>query len=121
VGTEHDARILAWEHWREADVHRALQESTGRLLLMFGRRGCGACRLAYARIPPLAAGAVDRLVHLDADDCGGLLREFEVFHLPALFLFRAGQFQAPLHASLAAPDFGQAIACAYAAPAQEAP
>lgn len=121
LGTADDARALAWEHWREADVHRALQDSTGRLLLMFGRHGCGACRQAYLRVPPLAAGAVDRLVYLDADDCGGLLREFEVFHLPALFLFRAGHFHAPLHAALAAPDFGRAIACAYAAAAQEAP
>lgn len=121
MGTEHDARPLTWAHWREADVHRALQDSTGRLLLMFGRPGCGACRQAYARVPLLAAGAVDRLVHLDADDCGGLLREFEVFHLPALFLFRAGHFHAPLHAALAAPGFAQAIERAYAAPSQEAP
>ena len=88
---------------------------------MFGRQGCGACRQAYLRVPALAAGEVDRLVHLDADVCGGLLREFEVFHLPALFLFRAGHFHAPLHAALAAPGFARAIACAYAAPAREAP
>jgi thioredoxin 1 len=121
VSQAHDVRALVWEHWREADVHRALQDSAGRLLLMFGRHGCGSCRQAYARVPLLAIGAVDRLVHLDADHCGGLLREFEVFHLPALFLFRAGRFHAPLHAALAEPGFAQVIERVLAAPAQEAP
>lgn len=113
--------MLSWEHWREPEVHRALPASRGRLLLMFGRRGCGSCRLALARVPLLVAGAVDRLVHLDAEDCGGLLREFDVFHLPALFLFRDGHFHAPLSAPLAAPEFARAVEAAYAAPALEAP
>lgn len=129
IGTSTDGRpvtaarvqSLTWERWREPEFHRALRATTGRLLLMFGRHGCGACRHAYARLPTLSHGAVDRLVHLDADDCGGLLREFEVFHLPALFLFCDGRFHARLSAALCMPQFALAVASAYAAPAQEAP
>lgn len=112
---------LGWQRWREPQVHRALRGSSGRLLLMFGRRGCGTCRVAEARVPALARGRVDALVYLDADDCGGLLREFEVFHLPAMFLFRDGAFHAPLDAPLQADAFAAAVDGAYAAAAQEAP
>lgn len=111
----------SWQRWREPQVHRALRGSSGRLLLMFGRRGCGTCRLAEARVPALACSRVDALVYLDADDCGGLLREFGVFHLPAMFLFRDGTFHAPLEAPLQPDVFAAAIDAAYAAAAQEAP
>jgi thioredoxin 1 len=110
-----------WRSWREPDVHRGLRSSTGRLLLMFGRRGCGTCRAALDRVPLLAAGHVDRFVYLDAEECAGLLREFEVFHLPALFLFAEGRFHATLEAPLIGPDFGQAIERTFASPAQEPP
>ena len=83
--------------------------------------GCGTCRVAEARLPTLARGRIDTLVYLDADDCGGLLREFEVFHLPAMFLYRDGVFHAPLSTSLQPEAFAAAIDSAYAAAAQDAP
>lgn len=88
---------------------------------MIGRAGCGTCRAAQARIPGLATGEVDALLYLDADENGALVREYEVFHLPALFLFSDGAFHGALHAPLVAPQFAEAIRSVYAAPAQEAP
>jgi thioredoxin-like negative regulator of GroEL len=112
---------LQWEQWAEPGFHRTLEASRGRLLLALGREGCGACRAARARIPDLAVGAVDRLAYLDAESCAGLVREFEVFHLPAMFLFRDGRFHAPLAAPLTAPQFAAAVEAAFAAPPEEAP
>ncbi|MCU0950086.1 MAG: thioredoxin family protein [Burkholderiaceae bacterium] len=110
-----------WQRWPAHDVHRRLRVACGRVLLMFARRGCGTCRVAEARLPTLARGRIDTLVYLDADDCGGLLREFEVFHLPAMFLYRDGVFHAPLSTSLQPEAFAAAIDSAYAAAAQDAP
>lgn len=111
---------LDWQRWSEPGFHRALAAQRGRVLLMFGERGCGACRAAMSRIPALAVDHLDRLVYLDASDCGGLLREFGVFHLPALFLFRDGRFQATLEAPIDA-DLGSTIDRIYAAPARDEP
>jgi thioredoxin 1 len=112
---------LAWQPLAGPDLHRFIDALPGRVLLMFGSRACGSCRAARARVPSLADGHVDALVYVDAEVQTALVREYEVFHLPALFLFRAGRYHAPLHAPLAAGEFGRAIDTALAGPAHEAP
>lgn len=111
---------LDWQRWSEPEVHRALGACRGRLLLMFGERACGTCRAALTRIPPLVDRHVGALVYLDAGECGGLLREFDVFHLPALFLYLDGEYHAKLEAPLD-DRLGSAIERAFAADPQEAP
>jgi hypothetical protein len=112
---------LAWQLLAGADPHRFIDALPGRVLLMFGSRACGTCRAAQARVPSLAEGRVDALVYIDAEVQTALVREYEVFHLPAMFLFRAGRYHALLHAPLTPAEFGQAIDAALAGPAQEAP
>lgn len=112
---------LGWVPIRGADLPRRLRAGRERLLLMIGRAGCGACRVAHARVPALAAGRVDALLYADADENTALVREYEVFHLPALFLFRDGIFHGVLEAPLTAPQFAEAIEAVLAAPAQDAP
>ncbi|MCU0940702.1 MAG: thioredoxin family protein [Burkholderiaceae bacterium] len=112
---------LAWQLLAGADPHRFIDALPGRVLLMFGSRACGTCRAAQARVPSLAEGRVDALVYIDAEVQTALVREYEVFHLPAMFLFRAGRYHAVLHAPLMPTEFGQAIDAALAGPAQEAP
>ncbi len=112
---------LAWQPLAGPDLHRFIEASPGRVLLMFGSRACGTCRAAHDRVPSLAEGHVDALVHVDAEVGAALVREYEVFHLPALFLFQAGRYHAALHAPLVPVEFGRAIDLALAGPAQEAP
>jgi thioredoxin 1 len=112
---------LAWQPLAGPALHRLIDALPGRVLLMFGSRACGTCRAALARVPSLAEGHVDTLVYVDAEECAALVREYEVFHLPALFLFRAGRYHAALQAPLAPNEFGRAVDEALAAPAQEAP
>jgi hypothetical protein len=112
---------LAWQRLAGPAVHRLIDASAGRVLLMFGSRACGTCRAAQARVPSLAAGHVDALLYVDAEECAALVREYEVFHLPSMFLFRAGRYHAALHAPLVPVEFGRAVDAALAGPAQEAP
>jgi len=83
-----------------------LLAAAGRSLLIFTSVGCSTCRLAR-QVLPAAALPVDRLYWVDAERSGGLVQRYGVFHLPALFLVRDGEFfgavQAPLReAALAA-------------------
>ncbi len=88
---------------------------------MFGSRACGACRYAEARLPLLARGVIDTLVYVNAAECPGLVREFDVFHLPAMFLYRDGQFHAPLDAALTPETWAAAVEAALAGLPREAP
>jgi thioredoxin-like negative regulator of GroEL len=61
------------------------------------------------------------LFEVDAQRDTALVREFEVFHLPSMFLFKDGHFHCALH-SPANPDaLRRHIDLALAAPAEEAP
>lgn len=106
----------------EFGFHHRLAQTRGPALVIFTGAGCSSCRawkilLAghQARHPELA------LFEVDAGLAQALAREFNVFHLPALFLYRDGHYHGPL-ACEARPDrLETALAAALAAPAQDAP
>jgi hypothetical protein len=50
-----------------------------------------------------------------------LVQEFEVFHLPSLFLYHAGRFHAPLHSEPDAESLSKAIHACLSLSAEEAP
>jgi len=58
---------------------------------------------------------------VDAQREMALTREFEVFHLPTLFLFTQGQFHAELRCDSTPSAIEGAIISALKQPAQEAP
>jgi hypothetical protein len=120
-GDQPAGMTLAWQALVGPDLHRLIDAIPGRVLLMFGSRACGTCRAARDRVPSLAQGHVDALIYVDAEAQMALVREYEVFHLPALFLFQGGRYHAALHAPLAPAEFGRAIDMALAGAAQEAP
>ena len=104
------------------DFHHTLAETPGVSLVMFGSADCGSCRHLKRIFADMAAQ--QPLLHLfevDAQRDTALVREFEVFHLPSMFLFRDGHFHCALH-SPADPDaLRHHIDLALTAPAQEAP
>ena len=112
---------LGCERLHEGEFHKRLAAQPGLTLVMFAQPGCGACRRAEAVLPGWLAGAVQRLVHVDAAAQAALAREFEVFHLPALHLYKDGQYHAPLNTEMTATAVRAAVAVAAAAPAREAP
>lgn len=102
--------------------HRTLSATRGVSLIFFSSRECGSCRLwrqrllQYAQLDPAL-----RLFEVDAERDLALTREFEVWHLPALFLYRDGDFHCALECAAHTAALAQAIQTALAAPAQELP
>ena len=104
------------------DFHHALAETNGVSLVYFTAPGCGACRqLRQVLDSHAAAFATLKLFEVDAQQDMALTREFEVFHLPALFLFKDGHYHAPIHAEPLAPHLIRAVEAALASAPEEAP
>lgn len=101
--------------------HRTLSATRGVSLIFFSNRECATCRhwrqllLNYPHDPDI------KLFEVDAQRDMALTREFEVFHLPALFLYRDGDFHCALQCEAHTGKLAQAIHTALALPAQELP
>ena len=113
--------MIAWRRLTGAEFHAALAATRGVALVMLGSAGCGACRIAHARVPALSAGLADTLFDLDAGEAGGVVREYGVFHLPDFLVFREGVFHARHGAPLEPQAWRGALSALLAAPAQEEP
>lgn len=105
----------------EFDFYRTLAHAGGVSLVLFGSRGCGACRQAEAVLPKALDGAVAHLFKVDVEQGTALAREYEVFHLPALFLFVDGHYHASVHSALTPEALRRSVAAALQSPAQEQP
>ena len=102
------------------DADQQLLSLSGTSLVIFTSQGCAACRYARERLPRLPL-PVERLVWIDAGANGGLVQRYEVFHLPALFVVRDGQFLGALHSRLAPLDLEAALTSVLARPPEELP
>lgn len=104
------------------EFHHLLESVSGPALVLFTGPDCGACRQLKALLAEDAGilGGV-RLFEVDAERDMALMREFEVFHLPTLFLFSDGQFHCELHSEPSPQRIREAIHAALERPAQEAP
>ena len=81
------------------DIDHQLLELAGTSLLIFTGAGCASCRYARQQLPGLDL-PLTRICWIDAEENGGAVARYEVFHLPALFVVRDGQFYGALRASL---------------------
>ena len=102
------------------DIDHQLLELPGLTLVIFTSVGCASCRYARQQLPKLAF-EVDRVCWIDAEENGGAVARYEVFHLPALFVVRDGQFYGALRSPLTASDLGQALASALSREPDELP
>lgn len=104
------------------DFHHRLGDSTGVAIVSFSAAGCGACRHLRRVLLEVAELRPDwRLFEVDAHHEAALCNEFEVFHLPSLFVFHDGDFHCALHAEARPGAIVGAVEAALAEPAQEAP
>jgi thioredoxin 1 len=104
----------------EFQYHQRLHQAGGVALVLFSSPGCGACRTAERRLPGVVPDGV-RLFKVDAQISPGLARAHDIFHLPALLLYRHGEFHARLDCEVSAAALAQAMDAALLAPAQEEP
>jgi len=106
----------------EFGFHHTLAGTRGSALVIFTSVGCSSCR-AWKQL--LAAYCVQHpeitLFEVDAGHAQALTREFNVFHLPALFLYDDGHFHCALQSAAQLDKLHTAIAAALATAAQEAP
>lgn len=104
----------------DLDADRLLLDLSGTSLLVFTSTGCASCRWARQALPSMLLPA-ERLCWVDAGHNAGLVTRYEVFHLPALFLVRDGQFFGALQSRLTSNDLVAAMSEAALRQAEELP
>ncbi|MFZ5483665.1 MAG: thioredoxin family protein [Pseudomonadota bacterium] len=112
--------LPAYQALDEFDYHPRLAATRGTALVLFSSPDCGACRQVERRLPD-AVGPEVALFHVDVQRSPALARAFDLFHLPALFLYRDGHYHARLDSQVTPVALAAAIAQALAAPAEEEP
>jgi thioredoxin-like negative regulator of GroEL len=126
-GKKTQANILKPDCFRmrklvDDNFYDTLHSSQGVSLVVFTSVGCASCR-AWKEVLK-AYLAVDNkmmIFEVDAHESMALANEYEIFHLPALFLFRDGEYHSALHSEANVDQIRKAIQQALQAPAQEAP
>lgn len=104
------------------DFHHRLAATPGVSLVLFTAPACGACKRLKQVVRERHDLFADvHLFEVDAERDMALTREFGVFHLPAMFLFRDGEYHCVLHSEAQAERLRAAIDAALAGPAEEAP
>ncbi|WP_024328282.1 thioredoxin family protein [Thioalkalivibrio sp. ALR17-21] len=102
--------------------HHCLQEVPGAAVVLFTRRGCSACHaMGDALRRWQVEGDAPALFCVDAEVDTALVREFEVFHLPALFVFVDGEYHGPLQTPPRVPLLREALQARLRQPPEEAP
>ncbi|MFJ3157694.1 thioredoxin family protein [Pseudomonas protegens] len=90
------------------DIDQQLLGLGGVSLVVFTSVGCSSCRWGRARLPELGL-PIDRLCWVDAGDNGGAVQRYQVFHLPALFVVRDGEFHGALQSRLTQQDLSESL------------
>lgn len=99
------------------DFYPTLDASTGVVLVVFVRPACGACRALKAALERVELTSL----FVDVEQGPGLVQTYELFHLPAMFVWRDGEFHAPVHAAPTPTAILAAVEAALAGPAHEEP
>jgi len=106
----------------EFGFHQSMEATRGISIVMFTSAGCSSCR-AWKTI--LQEFGHERpginLFEVDAGHAQALAREFAVFHLPALFVYKDGQYHAAMQCEARRDVIEKTLAALLARPAQEAP
>ncbi len=102
------------------DADQRLLAMSGISLVIFTSVGCASCRFAREQLPRLDL-AVDRLCWIDAGSYGGVVERYQVFHLPALFVVRDGEFFGVLQSRLNSTELNEAVGQALKRTAEELP
>ena len=102
------------------DVLGVLAERGGEALLLLGTEACGACRRARQVLSMLTEAQLGGpelfVVDVDALHAMGLVRDWEIDHLPGLILTRDGEAWARVVARLQPDALAAAVRAARAGP-----
>lgn len=102
--------------------HHVIADSPGVSLVFFTKHGCKSCGLWRHHLQSLLKKRLDvRVFEVDAERELGLAREFDIFHLPALYVFKAGQYHGELQTEARIETILQALDSVLQSPPQEMP
>jgi len=104
----------------DLNIDQQLLGLPGASLLVFTSVGCSSCRWARQQLPGWNL-PVDRVCWVDAGHNGGAVERYQIFHLPALFVVREGQFHGQLQTRLTAVDLTDAINQAFTRSPEDLP
>lgn len=106
----------------EFNYHQCLADTMDIALVYFTAPYCGACR-HLAKVLQQYHCAEHKLTvfNVDAGMSMALVNEFNVFHLPSLFLYQQGVYHCQLHTESLPSAIKQAIKQALPLPAEEEP
>lgn len=106
----------------DTNFYSVLQDTPGPTIVFFTSVGCSSCRYWKTLLERLLVQRPDlHIYEIDAQQSMGLTQEYEVYHLPALFLFLNGQYHATLQCEASLDVIAQTLDRLLAAPAQDAP
>lgn len=112
--------IVVESELTDFDADQRLLAMNGISLVIFTSVGCASCRFAREQLPMFDL-AVDRLCWIDAGNNGGVVERYRVFHLPALFVVRDGEFFGALQSRLTRTALNEAVGQALSRQAEELP
>jgi thioredoxin 1 len=116
-----DTPARSFETITEGTYHARLAAERKPVVVLFSNAGCGSCRV-WRRLLPVALDAlVETFFEVDVGEATGVARYFGIFHLPAIYLYRDGQFHAELHAEARPQAIRLALQTLLAAPPQDEP
>ena len=106
----------------DADFYPVIQATKGTAIVFFTSEGCNSCRYWKELLGQLVMKRPTlRVYEIDAQQSMGLTQEYEVFHLPALFVFVNGQYHASLQCEARLDIIDATLDKLLASPAQDAP
>ena len=110
----------------EFNFHEVLSENDGISVVFFSGPHCGSCHHLRDLFVREAKIFIDHFslfqaYEVKADVATALVNEFNVFHLPTLFLYNKGEFHCELHTEAHPQKIIEAIELALTKPAEEEP
>ena len=104
------------------NFHHTLTATPGLAVVFFTRPGCSACHFWKQLLAEWSVQRLDvRIFEVDAEQDSALIQEFDVFHLPALYLYRDGGYVGAIHCEADKTALDTTIAHLLSLPPQEAP
>ena len=104
------------------NFHHQLAESSGISLVFFTHAACSSCRAWYELLIRFQQHQPEiNLFTVDAQEEMALTNEFEIFHLPALFLYKDGEYHAPFECVASLDSISEKITTLLKQPAIEMP
>ncbi|MFC1750310.1 thioredoxin family protein [Pseudomonadota bacterium] len=104
------------------EFHHTLESSTGTAIVFFSSQECSSCRYWEELLGKYVATHDNSDVFkVDAGQDQALVEEFGVFHLPALYLYKDGEYHSPIQCEAKLSEIEKAIKQSLEQPAQESP